>query len=161
MPSAGLAASEFPVYKKLSQPYHPRIHRKAHVVQQLREPWRSMNLPPTRTRTSLLSGLVPGRGDGTGSKTIGAIVPWSARRSGTEKRLTIWAHLCDKLTITICTLVGKVRRLSAICQINLSHTRLKFKVGHPERVLTLLRLLISYRLILLLQTYRTARAVAR
>src|SRR6516162_4432471 len=132
MPSAGLAASEFPVYKKLSQPYHPRIHRKAHVVQQLREPWRSMNLPPTRTRTSLLSGLVPGRGDGTGSKTIGAIVPWSARRSGNEKRLTIWARRCDKLTITICTLVEtRVGRGKPICIILSSqcsgHARLEFR----------------------------------
>ena len=150
MPSAGLAASEFPVYKKLSRPYHPRIQRKAHVAQQLREPWRVDEFTAHENPHFSALRARARAGDGTGSKTIGAIVPWSARRSGTEKRLTIWAHLCDKLTITICTLVGKVRRLSAICQINLSHTRLKFKVGHPERVLTLLRLLISYRLILLL-----------
>ena len=151
MPSAGLAAGEIPVYKKGSSTLLSLDPAKNLIfAQPLSEPWRvdeftaheSPHLSAPRARARA--------GDGTGSKTIGAIVPWSARRSGTEKRLTIWAHLCDKLTITICTLVGKVRRLSAICQINLSHTRLKFKVGHPERVLTLLRLLISYRLILLL-----------
>jgi hypothetical protein len=40
MPIAGLTAGQFPVYKELSRPYHPRMQRKAHVAQQLSEPWR-------------------------------------------------------------------------------------------------------------------------
>ena len=83
MPTAGLTAGQFPVYKKLRRPYHPRMQRKAHVAQQLSEPRRVDEFtapslrscwPPIVSSTwfdivwlcSLVVG--PRRGDGPGSK---------------------------------------------------------------------------------------------
>src|SRR6516162_5286921 len=88
MPSAGLAAGEFPVYKKSSSTLLSLDPAKNLILpSHLASCGGQMNLPPT---TALLcsQGFVPGRATGTGSKTIGAIVP--ARRSRNEKRaLTI------------------------------------------------------------------------
>ena len=84
MPSTGLAAGEFPVYKRARRPSYPLIQLKISSCQSVSEPWRVDEFTAHENPHLSAPRARAGAG-GTGFKTIGAIVPWSARRAGTEK----------------------------------------------------------------------------
>ena len=85
MPSAGLAAGEIPVYKKGSSTLLSLDPAKNLIfAQPLSEPWRVDEFTAHENPHLSAPRARAGAG-GTGFKTIGAIVPWSARRAGTEK----------------------------------------------------------------------------
>ena len=80
LPSAGLVAGEFPVYKRSRvDPNDPLNRLKTSSAQSLSKP-RAVD-----EFTAVPSGRAPGS-----ERTLGVVEPRFARRSRNEKGLTIW-----------------------------------------------------------------------